>query len=132
MEKIHGIGTDLLEIERICRLTDDKQTGSLFLSRTYTEEEQMDIRNSDHVKEAYATHFAAKEAVFKAFGISSNYRFFWRDIEILHKGNGQMEVHLLDKMKEKAEELHICYAHISASYDGGFASAFAVLTAEEN
>ena len=118
MEKIHGIGTDLLEIERICRLTDDKQTGSLFLSRTYTEEEQMDIRNSDHVKEAYATHFAAKEAVFKAFGISSNYRFFWRDIEILHKG--------------KAEELHICYAHISASYDGGFASAFAVLTAEEN
>lgn len=115
---IFGIGTDLVEIERIKKAC-EKQA---FLSRTYTEEE---CRQAGDNITRLAGNFAVKEAVAKAFG--TGFRRFWPgDIEVLRDELGKPYVNLHGGARTAAEELGIVKIHASISNTKEYAVAYVV------
>lgn len=115
---IIGIGTDLIEIERIKKAC----SNHVFFMRCFTEKERALI--GDNVRTA-AGNFAVKEAVAKAFG--TGFRGFeLKDIEVLRDDLGKPYVNLYGGAKKKAEELHIKSLHTSISNIKELASAYVV------
>ena len=78
-----GIGIDIIEIERI-RGTMERQ-GRAFVERLFNEKECAYCDQHDDSAIRYAGHFAAKEAVVKAFG----HGIPWKEIEIVHNAEGK-------------------------------------------
>lgn len=119
---IKGIGTDIIEIDRIQKAM--SQTKS-FMDKVYTEREK-DYYTMHHKNvETLAGFFAAKEAVSKALG--TGFRSFgMQDIEILPNQLGKPEVYLYKNAKNLSEEIGINKMHISISHCKTYATAFAV------
>lgn len=69
--------------------------------------------------ESMAARFAAKEALIKALGGSSDFRFV--DVEI-PRGDGRPEFTLTGDIADAVEHLGI-HLHLSISHDGGMAVA---------
>lgn len=115
---ILGIGTDMIEIERI-RKACEKEA---FLVRTYTEKECRQARGS---ASKFAGNFAIKEAVAKTLG--TGFRTFMPiDIEVLRDKLGKPYVVLYGGAKEKAEELGIQRIHVTITNTEVYAVGFAV------
>ncbi|MBR6537536.1 MAG: NAD(P)H-hydrate dehydratase [Lachnospiraceae bacterium] len=120
---ITGIGTDLVEIARV-----QKAIGrSSFLEKVYTEQERelIAVRSV-----RAATHFAAKEAVAKAFGCGFA-GVAPREIEILRQPSGMPYVVLHGRAKEKAEALGIVRIQLSLTDTKEFAQAYVICESEE-
>ena len=112
---IVGIGTDLVEIERIKKACEKEA----FLVRVYTEEERRG--NASRL----AGDFAVKEAVSKVFG--TGFRGFGLlDIEVLRDEFGKPWVQLHGGAKKLADSLKITRIHVSITNTGSLASAYAV------
>lgn len=91
---ISGIGTDIVEIDRIASVY--TRFGQRFVNRLLTnrEKNEMDKRSSTKAKINYlAKQFAAKEAVSKALGTGIGSIGF-TDIEIIRNQKGKPEVEL--------------------------------------
>ena len=89
---IIGTGIDIIEIERIDRAI--KRWGEDFLKHIFNKEE-IDYANSRKFPtQHYAARFAAKEAVYKAFG--DNKTLGWKDMTILNDENGKPYCRLKD------------------------------------
>lgn len=73
---IHGIGIDLIEIDRIRKAIERHPR---FLSHVFTEREIVICNGKGDPAASFAGRFAAKEAVIKAVGMS----LYWHEIEIL-------------------------------------------------
>ena len=82
---IHGIGTDILNIQTIAPSVADRSDP--FVRKTYTEKELELIDSRPLPLYCFATRFAGKEAVFKAFGVHGD-AFRLNDIEILENESG--------------------------------------------
>lgn len=63
---IYGIGTDIIEIERIKKAI--SRYGDSFFFRTFTEKEQSYCLKHKENEVHFAGRFAAKEAIVKAAG----------------------------------------------------------------
>ena len=120
---IHGIGTDILKIDHIATILNANPEDPFF-HKTFTKNELELINNRPTPLYSYATRFAGKEAVFKAFGIGGN-DIRLNEIEILEADNGQPCVTLHGKAKEIADEKGISQVLISLSYDTDYAIAYA-------
>jgi len=80
---IHGIGTDIVNINRIKSITKrDKK----FRNKIYTDYEIKACEKRKNKFECYAKRFAAKEALFKAIGIHKKLRF--KDVEVKNNNSG--------------------------------------------
>lgn len=119
---IHGVGTDILEIERIRR---SFSPDSPFILRTYSEAERQLAAQRDNPILFYATRFSAKEAIFKALRTSSD-GVNLAEIQVLENEHQAPVVALSGEMKRRAENLGITAIHISISYERECAIAFAV------
>ncbi len=84
---IIGIGTDIIEIERI--ESSIKEHGDKFLSRLFTDQEIAYCKKHKHAVKHFAGRFAAKEAIAKAIGSGFGKSLSWKDIEILPDENGK-------------------------------------------
>jgi holo-[acyl-carrier protein] synthase len=118
---ILGIGTDIIEIERIAMSLN--RHGDQFLKRIFTPKEQeyaAKFKNSDGT---LAGRFAAKEAVAKALGTGIREDIGWKDIEILNDEQGRPYVTLADHLKVRFQNPHIL---ISISHSKSYATAFAI------
>ena len=118
---IKGIGTDIVEIERIKKAI--LRQG--FNKKVYTMIEQFLIEENGI--QTAATGFAAKEAIAKAFGTGFS-KFLPRDIEILRKTSGQPFCMLHGKALDIATERDITTIHISLSHCKDYAIAYVILT----
>lgn len=115
---IIGIGTDLIEIERIKKACDKEA----FLLRVYTEEE---CRQAGKSRSRLAGNFAVKEAVSKVLG--TGFRSFGpKEIEVLRDELGKPYVKLYGGAKALAEKLGIQKIHVSITNTKDAAAAFAV------
>ena len=115
---IAGIGTDLVEIERI-RKACAKQA---FLVRCFRLEERTFFGGR---YEKAAGNFAVKEAVAKALG--TGFRTFMpSDIAVLREESGRPYVVLYNGAKALAEERGITHIHVSITDTQEYAQAFAV------
>ncbi len=123
MHKMHCIGVDIVEVERIERAI--ARWGELFLGRVYTPGE-LDLCRRDG--SSLALRFAAKEAVIKALGGRSP-GFSWREIEILSEPGGKPLVTLHGGMKARAASMGLNDIAVSLSDSREYAVAFVVADA---
>lgn len=79
-----GIGTDIIEIERIRKAIKKER----FLNRFYAEEEIALLKGKKDMAPSAAANFAAKEAFSKALGTGIR-SFYLKDIAILRDGLGK-------------------------------------------
>ncbi len=94
-----GLGTDIVDIERIRRV--HERHGERFLKRVFTQEEQDYCLGMKDPYPHLAARFAAKEAVSKCFGTGIGSEFGWTSVSI-YKGSRQEPYARLD---EKAQAL---------------------------
>lgn len=97
---ILGIGTDIIEIERI-RETLEKY-GERFKNKMFTQSE-IDYceQYNDNKYKHYAARFAAKEAFSKAIGTGFARGFKFKEFYIKNLTTGQPTVVLVGSLKEK-------------------------------
>lgn len=115
---IIGIGTDVIEIERVKRAA----ANSRFMERFFTEGEREYLLSRK--AESIAGYFSAKEAVVKAIGTGFS-GFKWKDIEIV-KNNSVPGVLLHGNALKIARERGIRVIHLSISHSREYAVATAV------
>ncbi len=90
---IRGIGIDIIEIDRVQKAID--RWGEDFLKHIFNKEEIEYAKGRKFPTQHYAARFAAKEAVYKAFG--DNKSLGWKDMTILNDENGKPYCRLKDK-----------------------------------
>jgi len=122
---IFGIGTDIIEVERINRHLGDNNA---LRDKLYTPAEQeYCTRGKVTMYQCYAARFAAKEAFFKALGTGYRYGMAFREIEVLNDELGKPYINPHGKVKEYLSEQKIKHIHLSISHVKAMASAVVVL-----
>ena len=119
---IIGIGTDIIEIERVARAVEREH----FKNKVFTKTEQ-DYCES-HGRQAaasYAARFAAKEAFFKAIGTGIVTDL--TNVEVVNDESGQPQIFLNGKAEEIAKNLQVEKIFLSLSHSQKFATAFCVV-----
>lgn len=122
--EIYGIGTDIIEVERIKSAI---KNNSGFLKRVYTENEINYCNSKNIVKfQSFAARFAAKEAVAKSLaeGVSKNISL--KEIELSNMNSGAPFIKLYGKTEEFSKKLKIKEIKVSVSATKNFAVAYAV------
>ena len=84
---IQNLGVDVVEVKRIKKAINT--WGDAFLKRVFTDGEIKYSGKHRFLYEHLAARFAAKEAVFKAFGNGKTKAIQWREIEILNDTHGK-------------------------------------------
>lgn len=124
---ILGIGSDLIEVERIGQaIVKNKR----FLTRNFTKSE-IDLFESRQMSSyPMATNFALKEAVSKALG--TGFRGFnLVDIEILRDSNGKPFVNLYGGAAKRFKQLNGQIIHVTSSHDKRQVMAYCVIEGEQ-
>ncbi len=117
---IVGIGTDIIEIDRIKKVV---ETNKSFVHKIFTEYERdyFQERNAQSI----AGVFAAKEAVSKALG--TGFRGIrMNEIEVRHTTQGKPIIHLYGSAKELASLQCINNIQLSISHCKLYAVAYAM------
>lgn len=125
---IHGLGHDIIEIERVNKLLHD-HIGIRFIARILTEREQaVYAAKGGRQVEFAAGRFAAKEAIVKAFGTGIGEVISFQDIEILPDQFGKPIARLSkaawQRLGLSSSEYRI---HLSISHQPSIASAQAIV-----
>ena len=118
---IIGVGTDIIEIERIEKAISKES----FIKKYFSEREITFFKSRNFKAETIAGSFSAKEAVAKTLGTGFS-SFGAIDIEILHGVNGTPYVVLGGNAKTVAMEKRIENICISISHCNSYAIAYAV------
>ncbi|ACC98868.1 Holo-acyl-carrier-protein synthase [Elusimicrobium minutum Pei191] len=117
--KITGLGTDIVEVERIAEFAKN----SAALERVFSKTELEYCLNKKNKYEHLAVRFAAKEAVYKALPFGG---VALKDIEVSNLSDGSPQVTVNDK---RAETFKI---NISLSHTKNYATAVALVTEYED
>jgi holo-[acyl-carrier protein] synthase len=121
--KIVGIGTDIIEVDRIEGMI--QRHGDLFLRRVYTSREIEYCAPRKAHAQHFAGRWAAKEAVLKTLGTGWARGIQWTDIELINRIGGQPEIALHGAAATVAAGLGITEIQISISHCRAYAVAFA-------
>ncbi len=120
-----GIGTDLIEVERVRGVL--TRQGERFLRRVFTDEERAYCSSMAHPHKHYAARFAAKEAVSKCFGTGIGAELGWRSVSIYHGARHQPLVRLDEQGEALLQHFGATHVHVSLSHTETMAMAVAVL-----
>jgi len=122
---IHGIGIDIVKIERMKNAVGrwDKK----FLDRVFTENEILYAYKKKNPYLALSVRFAAKEALIKAVG--SSIPISLKEIEILNQEGGRPFVNVSGSLRTFFETNAIKCAHLSLSHEQEYGVACVVLEA---
>ncbi len=123
---IFGIGTDIIEVERIEKMV---ARGRQYLDTIFTVKEieycEARARKSEH----YAARYAAKEAVLKALGTGWRDGLAFSEIEVVNDELGKPRVLLHGRVKESFEYHQIKQTSVSISHSRDCAIAVIILEA---
>ena len=122
---IYGIGTDLVDLERIKKM----KSPSAFANKILGDQE---LKKFAEMKEGrnhsyLGKQFAAKEAFVKALGTGFKDPVFPKDVQILRNSLGKPEVLLSGGAKSYVDSLGITKSHVSLADESNHLLAFAVL-----
>ena len=119
---IRGLGTDIIEIERVRKAVGKKN----FLNNVFTETEQAYCESRGKNSAAsYAARFAAKEAFFKALGTGIVAPL--TDVEIVNDERGAPKIFLRGKTKTLSQERGVEKIFLSISHSRDFATATCII-----
>jgi holo-[acyl-carrier protein] synthase len=118
------VGVDLVEVGRVARLLQKHASAA---ERLFTESELAYCRaRRRRSHEHMAARFAAKEAVFKAFGRGIRQGMRWRDVEVLNEDSGRPRVRLQGNAAAWADQHGLVELDVSLSHTAEIAMAQAV------
>ena len=125
--KIYGIGTDIININRIKKSIKNKN----FVKRLFSKNEIIKCKNKINESNCYAKRFAAKEAFSKAIGIGISKGLSFNEITVNNIKSGKPEILLTGKTKKivhkiiKKKKISI---YLSLSDDKPFAIATVIVS----
>ena len=127
---IYGIGTDLINAERVEKLLN--KFGDKFLLKIFSNEEINNSKNSYNKAMYFSKRFAGKEAFWKAVSPNKENTLHFNEIEILSNQNGKPYVNLIGKTKNRVSDLEKSLNckfnfHISISDEKPNALAFVII-----
>ena len=122
---IYGIGTDLVNIDRVKKILSKNRDG--FVKRVLSEHEQALFANKADSAAYFAKRFAAKEAFAKALGTGIGRVVSFQDLTIRNNENGKPHFIPSEKLRQYLVENNIKQAHLSISDENQNAIAFVVL-----
>lgn len=122
--RLVGVGTDIVEIERVEQMLE--KHGDFYRRRVFTPNEEEYCSKGRKSAERYAARWAVKEAVMKALGTGWTKEVNWTEIETTHDAAGKPVLTLLGSAKAYAETLGISEWQITLSHCDRYAVAFAV------
>ena len=113
-----------VDVEEISAINIENET---FVERNFTASEQAYCRKAASPQASFAGRWSAKEAVFKALGVSSKGAgAALADIEVLADANGAPEVKLFGDAAKAAKEAGVKKVNVSISHSDTQAIAVAV------
>lgn len=120
-----GMGTDLVEVERIRRVCE--RQGDRFLKRVFTEEELEYCLGMKYPHKHLAARFAAKEAVSKAFTTGIGAQLGWKSISVYKGKRDEPLVRLDDQAAALLAEVGATHVWVSLTHTEQLAQAVAAL-----
>lgn len=122
---ILGIGTDIIEVERIRASVE--RFGDRFLQRVFRPAEVAYCQSHKFAAPHLAARFAAKEAISKAFGTGIGKHLSWKDMEIMRRDSGEPYVLMHDAGAKLLQERGASRICVSLSHTQTYATAMATL-----
>ncbi len=122
--QLHGVGVDILRIERMERLLE--RHGRRVLVKLLCASELREVRARTNTARALAMCFAAKEAFVKALGTGFS-GVGYRDAGVVREHSGRPRLIFSRSMQARLRREGIGAAHLSLSDDGGMVCAYVVL-----
>ncbi len=121
-----SVGVDLVKVAQVAAAVD--AFGDRYLRRLFTPSEIDDccLIDGGYVADRLATRYAAKEAALKMLEPEPDEVPEWYTIEIRSLSSGACEIALLDAAAELAARRGIRSVAMSASHEGGFATAVVI------
>lgn len=126
---IFGIGTDLVQIERVAATYE--RFGDHFVDRLLLPEERALFDPGRRPARFLAMRFAAKEAIAKALGTGFRHGAWIRDFGFCPDPRGRPEVVFSARGRALADRLGAGEGHVSLSDEAGLVLAVAVLMKKE-
>ena len=102
MSDIFGIGTDIIEINRIKKLLNKNNQ---FKKKIFSTKEIKSCESSPNVSASYSKRFAAKEAFAKALGIGISKGISFNEISISNTKDGAPFIELIGITKSIVKNL---------------------------
>ncbi|MCP3999776.1 MAG: holo-[acyl-carrier-protein] synthase [Gammaproteobacteria bacterium] len=127
---IFGIGTDILQIERV-RST-YARFGQHFVDRLLLPVEKELFSRSNQPVRFLAMRFAAKEAIVKAMGTGFSNGMWLRDSGVMPNKFGRPDIIFSKRGKLKCSELGVAGGHLTLTDEAGLVVAVAVLEKKES
>ncbi|MBT4122605.1 MAG: holo-ACP synthase [Candidatus Ruthia sp.] len=122
---IYGIGTDIINIERVEHILTKNKDG--FVRRVLSEHEQALFANKGDSAPYCAKRFAAKEAFAKALGTGIGKIVSFQDLTVRNNDSGKPYFIPSEKLRLYLLSKNIKHAHLSLSDEKYNAVAFVVL-----
>lgn len=116
-----GVGVDVVEVPRFARAK------SALLRRLFTEAERKYCSGKPNAAIHFAGRFAAKEAFLKALGTGYAENIGWKDVEIVHRANGGVEIQPSGRAAKICRQKKVKRVHLSISHTHGIATAVVLL-----
>ncbi len=122
---IYGVGTDIINIERVAHILEKNKEG--FVKRVLSEHEQALFANKGDSASYCAKRFAAKEAFAKALGTGIGKTVSFQDLTVRNNDEGKPYFIPSEKLRLFLVNKNIKHAHLSLSDEKYNAVAFVVL-----
>ena len=122
---IFGIGTDIVEVERIKNLSSISKFAKKILSQN--ELNTFNSLNKDQQIYFLSKQFAAKEAISKALGTGIGHEISLKNIEILRDEKGKPFFNAINELSLILSALGITKTHVSLADETNYAIAMVIL-----
>jgi holo-[acyl-carrier protein] synthase len=120
-----GLGTDLMEIDRIEESI--RRFGDRFLHRIFTPGEVAYCLRKKGSAESFAARFAAKEAGAKALGTGISRGISWTEIEVRRSPGERPTLHWSGRAAERARAMGVATTQLSLTHSRTVAMAVVVV-----
>jgi holo-[acyl-carrier protein] synthase len=120
-----GLGTDLMEIDRIEESI--RRFGDRFLHRIFTAGEIAYCLRKKGAAESFAARFAAKEAGAKALGTGISRGISWTEIEVKRSPGERPTLHWSGRAAERARAMGVVRTELSLTHSRTVAMAVVVI-----
>lgn len=122
---IIGIGTDIVEIERVDKI--HNKVGQRFAKRILSQSEyQVYLQHTEQVR-FLAKRFAVKEAVAKALGTGMRMGLAFNQFEVFNNQLGKPELQLHQQAQHLATALGVRHIHVTIADERRYACATVIL-----
>lgn len=119
-----GVGTDLIEIERIQESLD--RFGERLMEKVFTAGEIAYCQKKRQAAESFAARFAAKEAAAKALGTGISHGISWQEIEVRREPGERPTLHLSGRAAERAAAMGVRHLNLSLTHSREIAMAVVI------